>query len=157
MAFELLKTVYRRWQQDRREGPQEFNFSIDELVDGHSLYVGGGRHQACIALMVDRNEEGAEYPDYLKKVFFPKYRRGHGVDPVTSEVMDAYEQGHAIRFIGKYSFSFYKIPLPCISWDLFVGQVVVEDKESGEEVTSFDSDILPLPKGRGFQCYAVSP
>ena len=147
MVFEESRKKISRILEYRREGTQPFDFTIDKIVEST---IRGGRGIGwrdpdipSFKLILDREEGVSVAPDYLSYV---EIRQEHHI---SESLVKAWREGHTIRLRGEYDLKWLSdsifsnllvLPLGVISIaDLYRGQIVVEDRSTGQEIQTFNT------------------
>ncbi len=160
MVFEELTAKVNRILEDRREGPQKFDFTIDKVVKSV-----GERIPTVTShdLFVNRQDGTCMAPEYLSYVKLPFH-------PFTELLVEAWKQCHKIRFRGEYSLEWVDDPilifmrvysiLAHISgiYDSFRGEIIVEDRKTGKEIKRINTTFeYYLGKDNGMGLEGIQP
>ena len=149
----MLNTVKNRWsriQQHIREGPQEFEASIDRITSEEwdkrdtGTFLNPKRYMPVYALHFGKGT----YPDYLQCIYLlalSQYERG--------SIVELFKQGHNVSVIGEYvpgdffgkfepgtnPISMFLSALsPFFIGDFYEARIIVKDKKNKKTLVECD-------------------
>ncbi len=132
--YSTLKNRCSRLVQQLREGPLEFEASIDEITrslwgDGSPLY----KFEPTYTLGFG---EGVNIPSYLSYIYLDRS------NPCAEEISQLFQKGHNIRIKGQsravWDVACVLLLEPLALRELYDAQIVIENKNSGEIMKEYD-------------------